>query len=292
MNYDCKTVLQINLTNRTSQVKIYKDLNCYIGGVGLALAIIAEIKDSNPLVFCTGPLGGFFPYASKIIGMCIYNNTLCEAVGGGRMSLMMNLAGLDAIVITGQSQSKVAISIKDQQANFFEASKISQRDAFKNEGLPSKRSLIEFTKNCLVDSHFSFGSNELATAGALKNLKALLVTGTQSFAVASLDYYRRIYFDILSRPSDLAVPFMGYRSCAGCPAGCKYSKNGEGDVNIAVLPRCLVACQFAQNIYNDIPRVFSCLASIGYHYNHEDLEGISERVGKLHELLNRQLESQ
>jgi len=47
------------------------------------------------------------------------------------------------------------------------------------------------------------------------------------------------------------------------------------------LPRCLVSCQYAAHIYKDVPRVFSILESLGYHYNHDDLEQIAGQVGKL-----------
>jgi len=282
MNPNYKKVLSVNLATGEIVVKIHKDINNLIGGIACGLALCLQEKEKFPITINIGPLSGLFPFMSKTNATFINDlKEPNEAYGGGGFALALKMSGLDSICITEKSPHPVALEIENQTGRLVKIGSKLEYNNFKKGGFSGKKSLVEFLDNCQIDSYFSFGSPDLAILGKQKNLKAILISGTSSSRLSFKSHYERMFFDIIAKSAELDVPFMGFKSCGICPAGCRYSKNGEGVDNTPILGRCLVSCQYAKNIYKNIPRVFSCLESVGYHYNHDDLEGISEKVGLL-----------
>jgi aldehyde:ferredoxin oxidoreductase len=282
MNPKAKIVLYVNLNEWSYQIKIHENFNCFLGGLALGMAIVLNERRSSPITFNCGPLSGLFPFASKTAAIYLKKTmSLGESFGGGKLALVMKMSGFDSIVFSGKSSIPVGVAISNKSCSFIPLAKKTDTEKFRKDGVLGKRSVVEFVSGVSIDSYFSFGDTELAQKARESNLVGFMLSGTNSYNLLDKEYYERIYFDILSKPLDLKTPFLGFRSCGGCPAGCRYSRFGEQTKENAVLPKCLVSCGFATSIYKSVPRVFSCLESLGYHYNHDDLEKIAEIVGKM-----------
>jgi len=261
---------------------MHKDINHLIGGIGTATALCLQQKDLEPITLSIGPLSGIFPYASKTLSLYLdLNGKLNESIVGGSLALALKTSSLDNVVFVKRSKIPIAAIVNNLQVEFLEIKSSKDLNQFKERGPSNKKSLLEFSSKGIVDSYFSFGNEKLSSLAKKKNLLGAIFVGSSSFKIFNLEYYKKIYFDLLARALDLDVEFAGHKSCSGCPAGCKLSKKGEENINIGVLPRCLVSCAYSSKIYKDIPLVFSCLESLGYHYTHEDLENISNIVGEL-----------
>ena len=65
MNLSSKKVLVINLETEETEVKTYKELHKFVGGIGLGLKLYELYYKQDPLIFSIGPLNGFYPFASK-----------------------------------------------------------------------------------------------------------------------------------------------------------------------------------------------------------------------------------
>ena len=277
-----KKVLVIDLSNRNTEVKSYTDLNNYFGGVGLGLKLLEAYVEKDPIIFSTGPLNGFFPFASKTSVILNTEGVIEDIYIGGSLSVRMKFAGIDTIIIYGKSSENVALNIQDTDVDF-----LSGDVDIHSLGLPGKRSLISFNnKKVLLDDYFTTPGDYVEKAFEEKGLTGLAITGTEVYVPEHFEEYSKLYNDILSRESDLRADKGSYLSCSNCPMGCGKSKTG--DIGGNVLINSLVACQFADKIYTDIGIVFSCLNVLGYSYTHEDIENlpklIEETIKKLSQI--------
>ena len=273
-----KTVLYLDLTNLGWEIKRHRDLVEWLGGVGLGLKLLSETAEYQPLVLAIGPLSGLFPYVTKTAAVFADQGKLQQAYGGGSLALMMRLASLDAIVITGRAENEVGVAVTNHQVSFGGDSEVA--------GLAraGRSSRVSFTGPGEIDGWFSFGDPTLSRLVKERNLSQLIVSGTGEVPVAYPREYQDLFQRILGWESGLAVEAGENPSCAPCPLGCKLSHEGETQ-KVGVLPRCLVACGWAEAIYREVPLVFSCLSSLGYGYSHADLEKIARKVGELRKTL-------
>jgi len=267
-----KKVLIIDLENSQASVKSFADMNKFIGGVGLGLKLLETLKDKNPIIIAVGPLNGFFPYASKT-AIVLNNDGVVEDIYiGGNLSLRIRFSGLDAIAIYGKSEEETVLEITNTQARF-----LPKETKINNLGLPGKRSVLQIENGKLnLNGYFTTPENFLEKSLQKKNVKSLVITGTEVFKPDNFSAYQKIYEEILSKQGELSVEKNIYPSCSNCPAGCGKSKVGEIGGNILV--HSLVGCQFADKIYTDIGIVFSALNVLGYDYTHEDIENLPSLI--------------
>lgn len=274
MTKNSKNILYINLTQQDYQLRTYNDLNPFIGGIGLGLKLFSDNKEKNPVIFSCGPLSGVFPFASKT---CVLytdkTSNLKEAYGGGGFASKLRILGIDAIIIYGKLKNGNFILVEQNKVTFIH---LKDEDKITQFGMAGRKSTLYFGRKVGIDKYFSFGDAYLN----IPNLSALTISGDGEIIIPNPKEYWEIYTKILEKKYNLAVQYSSYPSCFGCPAGCEFSKEGE-ERKIATLARCLVSCQFAEEIYKDISLVFSCLTVLGYKYNHEDLENVSDLVGDL-----------
>lgn len=274
-----KKILHINLEKEEYELKAYPDLENLIGGVGLGLKLLLEHKEENPLILSCGPLSGLFPYTSKT-SLVAFNDKskIIEAYAGGGFAAKLNLLRIDSIKLTGLPKQDTVVTISASSVDFSHTKEI-----MKESGITGSKSEIHFGKNVLVDNYFSFGNVGIK----YKNLSKIVILGEGEVKIPNPKEYWELYKQILEREKELDVKYSSNPSCWGCPAGCERSKEGEGVGRAAILPKCLIACQFAENIYKDIPLVFACLTVLGFKYNHEDLENLPSIVGGIRkELVN------
>jgi len=277
MNANSKNVLYIDLLNQSYKLKAHKNLNDFLGGVGIGLKLLQDNLEKNPVILSSGPLSGLFPYASKLSLICKNDKDEVEELyGGGSFAAKMQLANIDSIVIYNKPKNPLVAAIGRGKVSFSSAS------GFFKYSISGKESSIKFSGKTLIDNYFGFGKSV-----NIKNLKGLIISGEGEIKIPNKRTYNEIYNKVLDKKAELFVKYAGYPSCWGCPAGCSFSNKGETD-NAAVLPRCLVSCEFAESVYKEIPLVFTCLTVLGLKYNHEHLERIPDLVGSLKRELKMQ----
>jgi len=317
MQYLAKKFLYIDLAKKEAEVKSFPDLYIYLGGVGVGLKLYEMNEKQDPLVFSVGPLNGFFPFVSKTAVVLSSDNdgspAYQEQLGapsfepstsvvdketqskvedvyfGGTLSYRIRFAGVDGIVFFGKASEPLCINIVDDKVEF-----MPSYAAITNLGLPGKRSVLKFEKDRLVlDDFFLSYDNLVGKKFTEKNLDCVAITGTRIFPIENPAKYEALYKDILYMGcGDTLYQFLNggknlpqknlevtpgrTSSCSGCPLGCEEAKIGELGGN--VLTHCLVACDFAKDLYSDASIVFSCLNVLGYDYKHEDIEKVPALV--------------
>lgn len=268
IDLSAKKVLAIDLNKKEFEVKTFVDLNKYLGGVGLGLKLLEIYADKDPVIFSIGPLNGFFPFASKTAVVLNDEGSIEDLYLGGSLSLRMRFAGVDAIVLCGKAGDKAVIEVLNTQVTFH-----GEIADLQSLGLPGKRSVIGHeSSKTLLDGYFTTHENHLEKVFIKKNLRGLVITGTETYSPENFEDYQKLYKRLLERTSELRVEKGIYPSCANCPMGCGKSRVGEIGGNVLI--DSLVACQFADKIYTDIGIVFSCLNILGYKYTHEDIENL------------------
>ena len=272
IDLSAKKVLTIDLNKKEAEVKSFVDLNKYLGGVGLGLKLLEIYNDRNPLIFSIGPLNGFFPFVSKTAVVLNDGGVIEDIYLGGSLSLRMRFAGIDAVAIFGKSDQRVVLDICNTKIDF-----LGEETDVHSLGLPGKRSVVCFeNKKVLLDDYFTTPESYLEDIFMEKNIKGMVITGTEIITPPNFTEYEKLYSEILEKKDDLRVERGIYPSCSNCPMGCGKSKVGEIGGNVLI--NSLVACQFADKIYTDIGIVFSCLNTLGYNYTHEDIENLPKLI--------------
>jgi len=275
-----RTVLYINLSDRKVDFKTHGDLNKYIGGIGIAYKLMLDNIVDAKVVIATGPLAGLFPFVSKTV--VLYkrkdNQKVHELFGGGSIAGLMNLAGIDAIVITGETHEELDISILNGEVLFSSVSN-------KSDSVYIKPNISLSQTKVVSDGYFSFG--EVLGKLDLSFSVDINIKETEDYDIYDYYGYTTAYDEILDLYKTVGVEPRNNPSCFGCPLGCDFSSKGEDKLTVSVLARCLVACGYANQIYKEVPLVYACLSSIGYNYYHSDLTNISDLVGELKASVNK-----
>jgi len=269
MSGNSKSVLYIDLLNQTFELKTHKNLNEFLGGSGIGLKLLLDNVEKNPVILSRGPLSGLFPYTSKL--SLIYKTDkeeVKELYGGGSFASKMRLSGIDSILLFNRPKIPLTVCVSEGKVDFINIT-----------GNVKLSGSIKFSGKTLIDGYFGFGESL-----NIKNLKTILISGEGEVKIPNAKAYYEIYNNILARKAELSVKYSKDPSCWGCPAGCDFSSKGE-TVNGAVLPHCLISCQFAEGLYKEIPLAFSCLTVLGFKYNHDDLEKLPALVGDLKKAL-------
>lgn len=266
------SILHIDLEKQEYAKKSYPDLARYVGGIGVASKTILDHLDLDPVVFAIGPLNGYFPFASKAACTFLHNGKFHDTYVGGRLHSRMRFTGVDVISFENKSETPVVLSIVDNEVIFHNEN--TDQTAL---GVFGQRSIVSHSKEgMLADNHFLFGDKSLSEKLVSKNVVGFVVSGTQNYKVDRSDKYKKQYREILARTSDMLVPMGTHPSCSHCPMGCNKARVGENNGNFLV--HSLVSCIYSEKIFGDLGVVFASLSSIGYDYQHEDLEALPGMV--------------
>ena len=280
MNLEYKKVLYIDLNTLTHDFKIHEDLWKYIGGIGVGYRLFADNLGEKPVVLTAGPLSGYFPYISKACLLYMSDGEVEEKYGGGSIAGLMNMVGVDAIVFTGATDKFVHISLFNQEVTI---------TTEKEEDFERRYSDFILTKNAATSQrYFSFG-NGISLGDAFTGGLSVSIDSTESLDFSDFHHYEDLYNDLLDQYRKLSVEPRSNPSCLGCPMGCDKSSEGEDEENVAVLPRSLVSCGYAEEVYKSIPTAFACLNSVGYKYQHHHLEHLPHLVGETKVYINNKL---
>ncbi len=206
--------LKIDLTaNRIEELPVSEaDQKNYIGGSTLAARLIYDYvtpgmnpaAPENPIVFAAGPFtGSNVPMVSRaaVCGISPATGLWGEATTGGKFPVRLKATGYDGILITGKADKPVYIDIEDGVAEIRDADHLWGKDIYETQEIIKAERDGRVSIACIgmageKQIHFANIMNDEGRAagrcgmGALmgsKNLKALVVSGSQKAAIANPD---------------------------------------------------------------------------------------------------------
>ncbi len=223
----CTRVLYVDLSRKTYWVKERPDLfERYLGGTGVAVKLLREemnlsadpLGPGNVVVFAVGAFTAAYPTASKTVAMfkSPLTGNLGESHAGGRSAVAMKMAGFGAIVIKGESDIPVYLSIHDGKVFFRDASALwGVRSTYtvgrvlrERESWPGLRAIMRIGRagerlikyaGVVTETYRHFGRLGLGAVWGSKKLKALVVGGRRAIPVADPRKYRKVYDKIYDK---------------------------------------------------------------------------------------------
>jgi aldehyde:ferredoxin oxidoreductase len=141
-------ILRLDLSTRDTDFEYLDEATArkYIGGVGLAAKILWDettpdtdpLSPENELVFMTGPLtGSIMPKSSRYIiaGISPLTGIWGQAHSGGYFADELRHAGIDGIIVRGQSSKPVYLLIKDGKAEIRDAAHVWGKDTWETSDI-------------------------------------------------------------------------------------------------------------------------------------------------------------
>jgi aldehyde:ferredoxin oxidoreductase len=225
LNESYVRVLEVNLGTGRVHVRQRQDLFGYLGGAGLATALLREhvrpeldpLAPEQPIVFAIGPLSTIYPAVTKAVAMfrSPLNGELGESHAGGRLALAMRYAGYDALVIHGRATRPVYLYVDSSEVLLKRADTLwgmgaeeagrVLRDIEPGRGHrsimrigPAGEKMVRFALvNCETYRHF--GRLGLGAVFGSKLLKGIYVSGDTDIPIPDVKAYNRVYTDIYKR---------------------------------------------------------------------------------------------
>lgn len=180
----------------------------FIGGFGVGVKLASELIEAkvnplgpdNPIIISAGSLGGTHaPGSSRVCAITKYPLTETVSMGNGGMRFSPNLraAGYDHLIIRGKSEAPTVVKVFDDTVEFLDARELWGRDLYETTDFLWDRFGDEWSvipigqagENCvkislsLVDKIASIGKGGLAAVMGVKNLKAIMVSGSQPIPI-------------------------------------------------------------------------------------------------------------
>jgi aldehyde:ferredoxin oxidoreductase len=217
--------LDIDLSNdkiRTQKEK-FEDLKKYIGGMGMNCFLAAErlkpqldpFSPENPIIIGTGPLvGTIMPGSSRTTGLTKFPATqaIANVCGGMSFGFQLKQAGYDHLVVSGKLDRPSYLLIINDQVELVEAKELWGKDIifttdfmwknYKDCGVIAIGQAGEnevYSALTLIDKTSTFGRGGLGAVMGSKNLKAIVVRGTNGIEIAYPKEFRVKYQKFLER---------------------------------------------------------------------------------------------
>jgi aldehyde:ferredoxin oxidoreductase len=226
-------VLHVDLTDNRFWVEDRRELfEKYLGGTGVAIRLLEECcsKGADPLgpenviVLAVGPLTGRYPLASKTVALFKSPHTgdLGESHCGGRSAVAIRMAGFGAIVIRGRSRIPVYLSIRGGNVEFRNATTLwgmssvftAGRIIRERESGAGMRTIMRIGRageklvscaSVMTETYRHFGRLGLGAVFGSKHLKAVVVSGRDSFPVTDPKLHKSLYKEIYDSAVDSPV---------------------------------------------------------------------------------------
>jgi aldehyde:ferredoxin oxidoreductase len=212
-------LLKVSLTNQTSKKLPLSptDFTQFLGGRGLGVKLvydavtpeIAPLSPDNLLVFAIGPLTATItPTAGRtaVITKSPLTGTIFDSNVGGYFGPQLRRAGYAALIIEGRASSPMYLWINDGDIEFQSAKSI-----WGKEVSPSTDQLLEETDSkaqvacigpagenqvklaaIMTDKHRAAGRGGVGAVMGSKNLKGVVVKGTQKVAVSNSEQLDKV----------------------------------------------------------------------------------------------------
>jgi aldehyde:ferredoxin oxidoreductase len=214
----------------------------FVGGSGLAARLIYDMVDrnteplgpENPLVFMTGPLVGTrMPSAGRcsVCALSPLTGIWGEANTGGFIGPELRFSGYDGIVITGQAESPVWLSIVEGEPRLRSAADMWGLDSYATQerirealGLPRARVACigpageKRVKMAAVmnDHGRAAGRTGMGAVMGAKNLKAIALRGDADVPLADRQGFQILVREILDDlDEDMAAMALRMAGTAG-----------------------------------------------------------------------------
>lgn len=229
-------ILRVNLTAKTAKTEPLDlaQAQKYIGGRGLGTKLLLDeidpavdaLSPENKLIFVTGPLTGTStPTGGRymVVTKSPLSGTAACSNSGGYFGAELKFAGYDAIIFEGKADKPVYLNIVDDQVEIKDAGGlwgkvVSETTAIleKEHGEKVKVAAIGPAGENL--SHIACVINDLGRAagrsgvGAVmgsKNLKAIVVKGSQKAGIADADKLKEVFSKCMKLIKDNGVTGQG-----------------------------------------------------------------------------------
>ncbi len=213
----------MNLNDNSSRIVERKELfERYLGGAGVASQLLLEESEprtdafspSSPLIFAIGPLTMVYPCMSKTVAMykSPLTGNLGESHAGGHFGAALAFAGYHGLVITGASETPVALKIKDKDVKVEKASSLwglntwEVEKALRQDDAGGMQTVASCGKagenyvlyaNVVTDRFHHFGRLGIGAVFGSKKLKAITIIGTGEILLpdplATKALYEKLY---------------------------------------------------------------------------------------------------
>lgn len=204
-------ILRVNLSSGliTKEQTNLKDAKLYIGARGLGTKIMMNEVDpkvepfspDNKLIFMSGPLTGTFsasPGRYVVIAKAPLTGTIGASNSGGHFGPELKYAGYDGIIFEGKAEKPVYLYINDDTVELRSAEHLWGRTVFEATDELVKETVEGARVACigpggekrvlfagiLNDKNRAAGRSGLGAVMGSKNLKAVVVKGSNSIKVA------------------------------------------------------------------------------------------------------------
>lgn len=214
----------------------------FVGGSGMAARYAWDLVDAttdplgseNPLIFMTGPVTGTRMPSAGRFSVCALSpatNIWGEANSGGFFGPELRFAGYDGIIITGQADQPVWLSIVEGQATLHDAAELWGLDSYETQ--EEVRALMGEAKArvacigpagenltamaALMNDHGrAAGRTGMGAVMGSKGLKAIGVRGTARVPVADLPALKQVVKAIMEGlDEDMAAMSLRLAGTAG-----------------------------------------------------------------------------
>ena len=252
------SLVRINLTSGENQRNSTAELTeRFIGGRGVVSKIYWDevepktdaLHPENPLIIMTGPLAGTPAISGNRWFMAgksplLYPDQFGLGSIGGSMAVKIKAAGLDGLVVTGRAQKPSYLYINNGTVEIKDAAGLwgcEIPDTLKRLGDehgknaqsvcigPAGENKVRFA--IAMSDNGSCGGSGFGAVMGSKNLKAIVVEGSEKVAVARPDELKKVNSQIrsliegrvLMDPNLDGIELIKRSPCQGCPSGCARS---------------------------------------------------------------------
>ena len=212
-------ILRVNLTDREVSVEEIDPQTAkdFIGGRGWAIKYLYDEVDpavdplspENELIFATGPLTGTpAPTGNRymVVTKAPLTGALACSNSGGVFPTEMKRTGFDMFVFEGRAEKPVYLWINDDQVELRSAEHLWGKTAHETEDAlleetdsrarvacigPAGENLVKVA-SIMNDKHRAAGRSGVGAVMGSKNLKAVVVRGTQKTPLAEPDQMREL----------------------------------------------------------------------------------------------------
>ncbi len=257
-----KRFLYVDLATKLAEPKLHADLEPYVGGLGFALKISADLKDrnnrSNTLIIATGPLSGFFPGCDRAVAYFRGNKRYID----GSFPVELKRAGYYGLSVYNTLDKPYYLVIDGQGTRFADASLLST--------LSHSEKLKWLREHEVKSGSVLIMTDEFA---AISNLIAIVVNSVKNLAVPNSDLLQKTLQGLWGEDQILSVSSEQTRWSDSWKSS-DFTKR-------QILLDALVANEQTADIYGQIPVAFACLEAVGETRTHEEIEKLSNLYKEL-----------
>ncbi|MBS4031848.1 MAG: aldehyde ferredoxin oxidoreductase family protein [Clostridiales bacterium] len=230
-------VLRVNLsTGAIATEALSAELSkAYIGGRGLAGKMLADeipagidaLSEENKLFFVTGPLTGTAaPTGGRymVVTKSPLNNVIASSNSGGFWGAELKFAGYDVVIVEGKAKEPVYIAIKDDEVEIRPADKLWGKKSNETTDMlleefgdpkarvlnigPAGENLSRIA--CIINDRWrAAGRSGVGAVMGSKNLKAIVVRGSQKVEAADPDKFKAVVSDAIKKIKENGVTGQG-----------------------------------------------------------------------------------